>query len=135
MITNGMGASMAIDDLITQFGGKTANFLDMFGDSSVEDAYEGLTLLEFDERVKCIVVNVFCGIFEIMPFVKALVNAKRLDILKKPLVLRVKGHMEDEARKELQAFQEQEIEKKGKSSVYICDEMDEAALLAVKLSI
>ena len=66
---------------------------------------------------------------------KALVNAKRLDILKKPLVLRVKGHMEDEARKELQAFQEQEIEKKGKSSVYICDEMDEAALLAVKLSI
>ena len=135
MITNGMGASMAIDDLITQFGGKTANFLDMFGDSSVEDAYEGLTLLEFDERVKCIVVNVFCGIFEVMPFVKALVNAKRLDILKKPLVLRVKGHMEDEARKELQAFQEQEIEKKGKSSVYICDEMDEAALLAVKLSI
>ena len=69
MITNGMGASMAIDDLITQFGGKTANFLDMFGDSSVEDAYEGLTLLEFDERVKCIVVNVFCGIFEVMPFV------------------------------------------------------------------
>ena len=92
-------------------------------------------MLEFDERVKCIVVNVFCGIFEVMPFVKALVNAKRLDILKKPLVLRVKGHMEDEARKELQAFQEQEIEKKGKSSVYICDEMDEAALLAVKLSI
>ena len=73
MITNGMGASMAIDDLITQFGGKTANFLDMFGDSSVEDAYEGLTLLEYDDRVKCIVVNVFAGIFEVTPFVNAVI--------------------------------------------------------------
>ena len=73
MITNGMGASMAIDDLISQFGGKTANYLDMFGDSSVEDAYEGLTLLEYDNRVKCIVVNVFAGIFEVMPFVNAVI--------------------------------------------------------------
>ena len=73
MITNGMGASMAIDDLISQFGGKTANYLDMFGDSSVEDAYEGLTLLEYDDRVKCIVVNVFAGIFEVMPFVNAVI--------------------------------------------------------------
>ena len=73
MITNGMGASMAIDDLISQFGGKTANYLDMFGDSSVEDAYEGLTLLEYDDRVKCIVVNVFAGIFEVMPFVDAVI--------------------------------------------------------------
>ena len=73
MITNGMGASMAIDDLISQFGGKTANYLDMFGDSSVEDSYEGLTLLEYDDRVKCIVVNIFAGIFEVMPFVDAVI--------------------------------------------------------------
>ena len=45
----------------------------MFGDSSVEDAYEGLTLLEYDNRVKCIVVNVFAGIFEVMPFVNAVI--------------------------------------------------------------
>ena len=43
--------------------------------------------------------------------------------------------MEEEARLKLQEFQQEQIEKKGKSSLYICDEMDEAALLAVKLSI
>ena len=135
MITNGMGASMAINDLITQFGGKTANQLDMFGDSAVEDAYEGLTLLEYDSRVKCIVVNVFCGIFEIIPFVNALIDSRKRGIQKKPIVLRLKGNLEGEARKLLVDYQKQEIEKQGKSTIYICEEMDDAAMLAVKLSV
>ena len=121
MITNGMGASMAINDLITQFGGKTANQLDMFGDSAVEDAYEGLTLLEYDSRVKCIVVNVFCGIFEIIPFVNALIDSRKKGIQKKPIVLRIRGHMGKVAREKLYEFQKQEIEQKGKSTLHICD--------------
>ena len=105
MITNGKGASMAINDLIAQFGGKTANQLDMFGDSAVEDAYEGLTLLEYDSRVKCIVTNVFCGIFEMIPFVNALIDSRKRGIQKKPIVLRLKGNDEDEARKLLLDYQ------------------------------
>ena len=61
MITNGQGASMALDDLIGQYGGRTANYLDLFGDSAIEDVHEGLALLEYDKRVKCIAINLFCG--------------------------------------------------------------------------
>ena len=80
MITNGSGASMALDDLINFYGGRTANYLDLFGDSAIEDVHEGLALLEYDKRVKCIVINLFCGQFEVIPFVKALIQQRELNI-------------------------------------------------------
>ena len=77
MITNGLGSSMALNDLITSYGETTANYLDLFGDSSIDDMEEGLKLMEFDKRVKCIVVNVFGGIFDIMPLAKALIAMRQ----------------------------------------------------------
>ena len=77
MVTNGTGSSMALNDLITSYGESTANECDLFGDSSIDDMEEGLKLMEFDKRVKCIVINVFGGIFEILPLVKALIKLKQ----------------------------------------------------------
>ena len=71
---------MALDDLISSYGGRTANYLDLFGDSAIEDVHEGLALLELDERVKCIVINLFCGQFEVIPFVRALLVQRKLNI-------------------------------------------------------
>ena len=96
-ITNGTGASMALDDLIASFGGRTASYLDLHGDSAIEDVHEGLALLEFDKRVKCIAINLFCGQFEIIPFVRALVRQRQMEIQTKPIVLRIKGAMMEEA--------------------------------------
>ena len=135
MITNGIGASMAIDDLIASYGGRTANFLDLYGDSAVEDVHEGLALLEFDSRVKCIVVNTFGGIFEILSLARAVVLQRRLGVSTKPIVLRIRGHHEEEARKLLEERRAKEIEEKGKSTIFLCSEMDEAAMLAVKVAI
>ena len=102
MIANGVGASMALDDLIASFGGKTANFLDLYGDSAVDDVHEGLALLEFDPRVRCIVVATFAGIFENMALVKALIRQRQLGVLTKPIVLRIRGTRGPEARKLLE---------------------------------
>ena len=37
MLTNGSGAAMALNDLIVQHDGTTANWIDLYGDSSFED--------------------------------------------------------------------------------------------------
>ena len=92
LISNGSGASMALDSLISTYGGKTANYLDLYGDSAFEDMQEAFHLVEFDSRVKCILVNTFGGIFNIATMIEALVNEKKKGILTKPIVLRMKGY-------------------------------------------
>ena len=92
MIANGSGASMALDDLIGAYGGKTANYLDLFGDSAFEDIQEAFNLVEFDVRVKCILVNTFGGIFNIATMMKVLINERKKGNIKKPIVLRMKGY-------------------------------------------
>ena len=126
---------MAIDDLISSYGGKTVNYLDLYGDSAFEDVQEGLTILEFDTRVKCIVVNTFGGIFEILTLVKALIHQRKQGIQKKPIVLRIRGYNEEIASELLKEYQKNEFESTGKQKIFLCSDMDEAARLAVKVAI
>ncbi len=65
LITNGKGLSMATLDLISQMHGKPANYLDMFGSSSIEDILYALDLMEYDQRVKVVFVNIFGGASDI----------------------------------------------------------------------
>lgn len=51
----------ASQDLISLYGGVPANFLDLGGDSAIEDYDEALFLLNYDDRVKCVLLNVFGG--------------------------------------------------------------------------
>lgn len=124
MITNGSGASMALDDLINSYGGRTASYLDMYGDSSIEDIHDGLALLEFDKRVKCLVINLFCGQFEIIPFVKALINQRDKKIVTKPIVLRIRGTNQEEAISMLEEYQKKEMKESNKQSIFFCNELD-----------
>ena len=126
---------MALDDLIATYGGRTANYLDLHGDSAIEDVHEGLALLEFDNRVKCIVINLFCGQFEIIPFVKALVSQRQMDIQTKPIVLRIKGALMEEALTMLHEELDLEVAKGKKKNIHFCDQMDEAARKAVKIAV
>ena len=104
-----------------------------FEEAAVEDVQEGLTLLEFDSRVRCIVVTTYAGIFENMSLVKALIGLRKQGLQTKPVVLRLRGYHEQEARELLEEHQQEEIKKTGKSSLYICTHMDQAAKLAVKV--
>ena len=120
MIANGEGALMAIDYLITQYGGKTANYLDLYGDTAIDDVSEGLSLLEYDPRVKVVCVNTFCGAFEVLQLVKALLVQRRKGVQKKPVVMRIKGYHEKEAIQLLEEYQKAEMAENGTQTIILC---------------
>ena len=77
----------------------------------------------------------FAGKFDLANFIKAMLNQRQKGFATKPIVIRVKGHYEEEARKQIREYQLQEEAAKGKSTIYMCKELDEMAMLSVELAI
>ena len=61
VLANGAGLTMTTMDVITHYGGKAANFLEIGGEAYTK-ARPALALVLDNPRVKCLVVN-FCGAF------------------------------------------------------------------------
>ena len=114
MITNGKGTAMALDDLITTNGGMTASYLDLFGDTHLEEIEKGLELMEFDERVKCVLINVISASFENKILATAIRNVRTKGTATKPIVIRLKGNDKKEADEALKELKWEEILKTGK---------------------
>lgn len=90
-LVNGAGLAMATMDIISIFGGRPANFLDVGGDASREAVQKAFSLILSDEKVKAILVNIFGGIMKCDIIAEGIVAvAKELD-LKVPLVVRLEG--------------------------------------------
>ena len=87
---------MATLDLMVSMHGKPANYLDMFGASTIEDILYALDLMEYDERVKVVFVNMFGGTLDIQRIAEGIIKARALDVLTKPVVVRLRGHFENE---------------------------------------
>lgn len=60
-IVNGAGLAMATNDLISLYGGKCANFLDVGGAATKEALGKAFEILQRDERVKGILINIYGG--------------------------------------------------------------------------
>lgn len=60
-IVNGAGLAMATNDLISLYGGKCANFLDVGGAATKEALRKAFDILKRDERVKGILINIYGG--------------------------------------------------------------------------
>lgn len=60
-IVNGAGLAMATNDLISLFGGKCANFLDVGGGATKETLSKAFQILKKDARVKGILINIYGG--------------------------------------------------------------------------
>lgn len=60
-IVNGAGLAMATNDLISLYGGKCANFLDVGGAATKEALRKAFGVLERDKRVKGILINIYGG--------------------------------------------------------------------------
>lgn len=60
-IVNGAGLAMATNDLITLYGGKCANFLDVGGGATKETLSKAFEILNSDERIRGILVNIYGG--------------------------------------------------------------------------
>jgi len=98
-IINGAGLAMATMDMIMHAGGEPANFLDIGGGASPERTTKAFNLVLSDDKVECILVNIFAGINRCDWIAEGVVQAVQQIDLKVPLVVRLSGTNVEEGRK------------------------------------
>ena len=118
LMVNGAGLSMATMDIITHYGGKSANFMDVTGAASPDRVAAAFKLIYSDQDVKGILVNIFGGMMRCDDIAKGLIAASREVGLNKPLVVRLEGTNIDVAK---------EILKQSKLPIQPISGMDDAA--------
>jgi len=97
-IINGAGLAMASMDMIMHAGGEPANFLDIGGGASPERTTKAFNLVLSDDKVECILVNIFAGINRCDWIAEGVVQAVQKIDLKVPLVVRLSGTNVEEGR-------------------------------------
>lgn len=95
-IVNGAGLAMATLDLLSFWGGKPANFLDVGGGATEEKVSQGFDLILSDPKVKVVFVNIFGGIMNCETIARALISSLRTytKVEKKelpPIIVRMEG--------------------------------------------
>ena len=96
IIGNGAGLVMATLDLVSLFGGKPANFLDVGGGASVETIKRAVTLVMSKPETKAILVNILGGITRCDIVAQGIIEELNESSLKKPIVVRMMGTNEEE---------------------------------------
>ena len=98
-LVNGAGLAMATMDIIKNFGGSPANFLDVGGSATTEKVKAAFEILLSDGNVKAIFVNIFGGIMKCDIIAEGLVQATREMGVSVPIVVRLEGTNVDAGRK------------------------------------
>jgi len=124
-LVNGAGLAMATMDVLALHGGQPANFLDCGGGATPETVKKAFEILLADPKVKSIFINIFGGIMRCDYIAEGVIKATKELSLTIPLVVRLKGTKEKEAK--------QMIKDSGLTIVAF-DSLDEAAERAVELA-
>ena len=91
IIANGAGLAMSTVDVVSQVGGKAANFLDVGGGADEDVMVNALEVINLDPSVRSILVNIFGGIVRCDEVARGIVSAlDRVDIGAQ-IVLRLDG--------------------------------------------
>ena len=90
---------MATLDIIKEFGGEPANFLDVGGGASAEKVTAAFKIILKDSKVKAVLVNIFGGIMKCDVIATGIVSAVKEVGLKLPLVVRLQGTNVDIGKK------------------------------------
>ncbi len=98
-MVNGAGLAMSTMDIIKQYGGEPANFLDVGGGASAEKVTAAFKILLADEKVRAVLVNIFGGIMKCDVIASGIVQAAREIHLAVPLVVRLEGTNVDLGKK------------------------------------
>jgi succinyl-CoA synthetase beta subunit len=98
-MVNGAGLAMATMDIIKQFGGEPANFLDVGGIASSDTVANGFKILLSDQNVKAVLVNIFGGIVRCDRVASGIVKALQTININIPVVVRLEGTNAKEAEK------------------------------------
>jgi succinyl-CoA synthetase beta subunit len=102
-VVNGAGLAMATMDLIQFYGGKPANFLDIGGSSNPDKVTAAMNILLRDARVRAVLFNIFGGITRCDDVARGLLTALDKIGTRLPIVIRLTGTNEREARGLLEA--------------------------------
>ncbi|HBR14126.1 MAG TPA: ADP-forming succinate--CoA ligase subunit beta [Candidatus Omnitrophica bacterium] len=97
-IVNGAGLAMATMDIIKLLGGEPANFLDVGGSSNPQKVLNALKIILRNKKVKAILINIFGGITRCDDIAKGILEAKKQLDMPVPLVVRLTGTNEKEAK-------------------------------------
>lgn len=122
-IVNGAGLAMTTMDMVKHFGGEPANFLDIGGGAKAEQVTEALRIVTSDPNVKTVLFNIFGGIVRCDLVAKGILEALATLDLTLPIVIRLSGTNEEEARTMLKD-----------TALLVMPTMSEAAKEAVEVS-
>ncbi|KAJ5153939.1 ATP-grasp fold succinyl-CoA synthetase-type [Penicillium coprophilum] len=124
-IVNGAGLAMATNDLISLYGGKCANFLDVGGGATKEALSRAFGILKKDQRVKGILINIYGGIVRCDMIAEAIVAAAtEMGGFKCPVVVRLQGTNSEKGLKL--------VEQSGLDNLIVEAEFEKAAQMIVK---
>ncbi|KAJ7456667.1 succinyl-CoA synthetase beta chain SSC-beta [Mycena latifolia] len=124
-LVNGAGLAMATMDVLALHGGNPANFLDVGGGATPDTVKKAFEILLADPKVKSIFINIFGGIMRCDYIAEGVIKATKELQMDIPLVVRLKGTMEKEAK--------QMIKESG-LKIIAFDSLDDAAERAVQLA-
>ncbi len=97
-MVNGAGLAMGTMDIIQQYGGMPANFLDVGGGASKEMVGQAFRLLLSDDKVRGVLVNIFGGIMRCDVIAAGVIDAAREIGVSVPLVVRLQGTNVEQGR-------------------------------------
>ncbi|MGZ4271076.1 MAG: ADP-forming succinate--CoA ligase subunit beta [Solirubrobacteraceae bacterium] len=126
ILGNGAGLVMSTLDVVAQFGGKPANFLDAGGGSKAEAITSAVDVILSNPSVKAVLFNIFGGITRCDEVANGLVEAFNQIKPGVPFVVRLDGTNDEEGRRILAEAQ--------LPNVHTAATMNEAAEKVVELA-
>ena len=97
-MVNGAGLAMATMDIIKQFGGSPANFLDIGGGAGASKVAAALRIILSDPKVKVILINIFGGITRCDEVAKGILEAFENVKVSIPVITRLVGTNAEEGK-------------------------------------
>jgi succinyl-CoA synthetase beta subunit len=98
IIANGAGLAMSTVDIVSQVGGKPANFLDIGGGANADVMAGALEVINNDPDVRSIFINIFGGITKGEEVANGIVQALQRVQIDAPIVIRLDGTNAEEGR-------------------------------------
>lgn len=123
VVGNGAGLVMATLDMVSFYGGKPANFLDLGGGATSEKIKIALETVLSNPQVKVVFVNILGGITHCDEVACAIVEVSKEVSDRKPLVVRLVGTNEQRGKQIL-----------ADAAIDVLDSMEQAAQTAVAFS-
>ena len=126
ILGNGAGLVMSTLDVVAQYGGEPANFLDAGGGSKAEAITSAVEVILSNEKVKAVLFNIFGGITRCDEVANGLIEAFKQINPTVPFVVRLDGTNDVEGRRILSEA--------NLPGVHAVATMNEAAATVVKLA-